>query len=39
MEEVKIKINEKKANIRLSSVEKNLIKKKDYYDKLEIDLD
>ena len=36
-EDIKIKINEKKANIRLSSVEKNLIKKKDYYDKLEIE--
>ena len=34
-DDIKIKINDKNSNIRLSSVEKNLIKKKDYYDKLQ----
>ena len=34
-EDIKIKINDKNSNIRLSSIEKNLIKKKDYYDKLQ----
>ena len=33
-EDIKIKINDKN-NIKLSSIEKNLIKKKDYYDKLQ----
>jgi hypothetical protein len=36
-DDIKIKINDKNINnnIRLSSVEKNLIKKKDYYEKLD----
>ena len=33
-EDIKIKINDKN-NVKLSSIEKNLIKKKDYYDKLQ----
>jgi len=34
-DDVKIKISDKNNNVRLSSIEKNLIKKKDYYDKLD----
>ena len=36
-DDVKIKISEKNNNLRLSSVEKNLIKKKDYYEKLDVE--